>query len=274
MESTTVTDAAAWEDIDLLLTSLASRLLPGMTNAETVELFLSVEPPDSRVFIDGRLITDPAASITITRGTHVITAFADGYAGSEKSAEFDGSDRYSIAITLEKMQTQEYTFTTSIDPSRIFINGKLIGDTPAQVFLPRLPAIGEAINEDITTYFVFDPSTGPIVSDTSIPLHIQSNRTATNERIERQRKILYWSLGALYIALPVSMLSYGATLNRTLAIEDGRLPYDSATAAELERWQNINTVSQAISIGLGVNFVVQLVRYLIAADQTLPETSD
>lgn len=271
MDQITVSAASSYDELDYLVSTLASRILPGITNTSTVILTLTVEPPESRVFIDGKLVAGESERLTLTEGPHTITASAEGFRNGIKTADFIGAKKFAVAISLEKEYEFPFAFTTSINPSRLYINNRYFGEAPCTIMLPPIPAIGEAVNDGITTYFVFMPPNDPGHPETDLPLEIASNRIDTEKRIEKQRSILYWSIGALYISLPVSMLSYGQALNRYLAMEDGRLSSSGSAMREYNTWTRISNVSQAVSIGLGVNVAIQLFRYLVAADQTLPK---
>ena len=112
-----------------------------------------------------------------------------------------------------------------------------------------------------------------IAGQESPRLTILDNKKETGKRIERQRNILYWSLGLLYISLPVSMLSYGIAENKYRAWEEGKFGDDDAMADEVNTWSRVANVSKWVSVGLGANFAFQLVRYILAANQTVPKTA-
>ena len=62
---------------------------------------------------------------------------------------------------------------------------------------PGKTLIGEALLGDARTYFIYDHS-----KSTRDRFVIPVNRVNTEKRIERQRKVLYWSLGLLYCSYP------------------------------------------------------------------------
>jgi hypothetical protein len=123
---------------------------------------------------------------------------------------------------------------------------------------------------DVKTFFVFDPAA---IDGDGRPLLIEENEINTERRIETRRRALYWSLGLLYLSLPVSMISSGIYGNKARAYNEGKLAHDQATLDDIETWGRVSDVSGAISIGLGINLAIQLVRYIMAADQVMPKTA-
>jgi hypothetical protein len=67
------------------------------------------------------------------------------------------------------------------------------------------------------------------------------------------------------------MISRGVATNKMQAYDDGRIDPTPDNIEEINNWVMVSDVSRGVSIALGVNFLFQLVRYLIAADQTIPK---
>lgn len=86
---------------------------------------------------------------------------------------------------------------------------------------------------------------------------------------------MYASYAALMVSLPVLFYSIGEYTQYNngwvLAHNRGDLQNSDVLKAETEKWQTINTISIGVSSALAVNFVVQLVIYLVQANKVLPE---
>ena len=167
------------------------------------------------------------------------------------------------------METVTVAFETGSQGAAVYFNTRYFGTSSFTAELPARTLIGEAMLGDARTYFIFpqpeDPSSGPRT------MFIPVNRVNTENRIERQRKVLYWSLGLLYCSLPVSMISWGIATNKMQAYEDGRLAKTPDNIDDVNNWVMVSDISRGVSIALCVNFLFQLVRYIIAADQTIPK---
>lgn len=267
----TVSEAVPYEELETLTSLLVSRLLPGMANRLPVRLNITLEPDSSRLFIDGRLVLDTSVPITIFSGEHTLSASARGFVSVDRTARFEGRDSFNVRIQLEEEKTVSVTFDTKRMPADIFFHTKYLGETPEEVSLPSFPTIGEAVSGDVKTFFIFSPDV--LDKKESTRLIINDNKQETGKRIEKQRNILYWSLGLLYISLPVSMLSYGIAENKYRAWQDGKFADDGEIVDDINNWSRIANVSRWVSLGLGVNFAFQLVRYIMAANQTVPKTA-
>jgi hypothetical protein len=268
----TVSDAAPYDEVDMLVSTLSARLLPDITNRKTVRLQFTVTPATARVFIDDHPVSNIAAPLTVFSGKHTVTVSGAGYVTATKVTEFDSASLYDIRITLAKEETVTVQFDTPKIPGDLFINTKYFGETPQTITIPALPSIGEVVTGTVPTYFVFDP--GMLNPAGENRVMIKNHITATNVRIEKQRSLLYWSLGALYISLPFSMISYGIALDTYQAYLDGKLPNTNSVIAGVNNWNRVSQVTSAISIGLGINVAFQLVRYFLAAEQSTPQFAE
>ena len=82
---------------------------------------------------------------------------------------------------------------------------------------------------------------------------------------------MYWSLGAFYVSLPIFMILQGLTADMASAAADSRLGSDTTVRNKYRALFISTAVMQGITIGLGINYVVQLGLYLHAADQSIPK---
>lgn len=267
----TVSDAASYDDIENLVETLTTRLLPEISKRRPIDITIEVIPETARVFVDGRLIQDYTQAVTVFSGEHTISVSASGYVPANKTALFD-IDRYRVKITLEKESMVTVAFDTQKMNSGLFLHTQYFGDSPQTVSIPAIQTIGEVVTDGITTWFIFNPD--KLDTATDIRMTVKPNKMATEKRIERQRSMLYWSIGALYLSLPVSFLTYGISSDKNQAYLDGRLEDTAGVRSDLNAWSRASTVSRGISLGLGINLVVQIVRYLIAADQATPQYAE
>lgn len=265
-----VAETAPYDDMQSVIGALSARLVPVLTNRRPVTLSFSLEPKDASLFIDGRLIEDPGEPVTVFSGQHTISASASGHLSSVRTADFGLLKEHAVTVRLTPVKTVSVAFETKRPGQSLFFHTSYYGQTPASIDLPAFPTIGEAVFGDVKTFFVFDPAA---IDGDGRPLLIEENEINTERRIETRRRALYWSLGLLYLSLPVSMISSGIYGNKARAYNEGKLAHDQATLDDIETWGRVSDVSGAISIGLGINLAIQLVRYIMAADQVMPKTA-
>ena len=84
--------------------------------------------------------------------------------------------------------------------------------------------------------------------------------------IEKKRKIMYNSYAALIVSLPASFILLGKYVDEYNSWARG-----NNTADDLQKWNVARYAAAGVSIGLGVNFLVQLGIYLHSVNAVLPE---
>jgi hypothetical protein len=86
---------------------------------------------------------------------------------------------------------------------------------------------------------------------------------------------MYASYAAMMISLPVLFYSIGEYTQYNngwiLAYNRQDFAQSDLLAKDAEKWKTIQNVCIGVSAGLTVNFVVQLVIYLVQANKVLPE---
>lgn len=273
----TVSEAAPYDEIGDLIERLAARLIPEIANQNKVVINLNVTPPDARVFIDNRLVTDLALPVTVFAGTHSISVTAPGFVTASRTADFGDRTDWKVSITLVPEAVAPVTLDADSHPAQAFFGAGIQGELPLTATLPGRAQIGEAVTAAGTTWFVLDPSSRKDGGDggtETLELTIDTNRKNSKTRIAKQRSVLYWSLGALYLSLPASMLSGGIYTSKYAAWQDGTLADTEAARQDILTWSRVSNVTTGISIGLGVNLAFQIARYFIAADQVVPKSAE
>lgn len=262
-----VSSASRYEDFENAVDLLVMQLLPILANRNPVELILTIKPENSRVFIDERLVDDATKPLFLYSGEHHIRCDAPGFESAQMLYDFSEKKRYSVSIDLNKEKRTDVSFNSDLFPTTLFLRGDTVASDQELFQSPLGTHIGEIISEDVTTWFVLDVPEG----DSFERVTIQKNKVNTQKRIEGQRRLFYNSLGALYISLPVTLLLKGKSENMTRAFMDYRLEQTQEMVNTINSWTSASMISQGISITLGINVVIQLVRYFIAAEQAVPE---
>ncbi len=266
IESRSIIAAASYDSIDELVKSVALELMPEIMRMPTASLTFALNPADALVSMNGKALFDLAGTHTVPAGKHLFTISAAGYQNAELETELAPDGAYLLRCELLNRSTAEVTISTTEGEAAVYYNAADYALTPVTLTVPSLPTIGELKGEGGTTYFIIDPSRGR-------SLAVRQNLVDTSERIEKQRRVLYNSLGALYASLPVSMLTYGIRTNKLDAYQSGRMANTSENYNSVVAWNNASLVTQGISLALGINLCIQITRYLLAAEQAVPQTA-
>lgn len=267
--ATTVTEAAPYDEMDALVTTIAARLLPVLSQKTPVSIAIKVIPETSVVFLDELQMYDMSAPILVFSGEHSLSVSCDGYRTAMRTYDFTGAAAYDVEITLVKEPVVSVAFATESGTGSLYLHTQPIGETPLDAELPAIRTIGETEDGAIQTFFVFDPDLA--ADGSSLDARILTNGVSTKTAIESARSRFYWSLGALYLSLPVFMLSRGIARDKYMAYQDGKIPANQANADEINGLLRFSSASGYVSVGLGLNVAFQLFRYIRAAEQAIPK---
>ena len=86
--------------------------------------------------------------------------------------------------------------------------------------------------------------------------------------IDKRRKIMYGAYSAFILSLIPTFYTYGNYQNYVNLYKNNQADYEMA-----EKWQTATNVTRFITIGCGVFWGYELVRYLIAANSVLPQNA-
>ncbi len=261
--------AGHYDDLEDAVEFLALSLLSQVSNREPVLLYISANPKTATVSVDGVMVHNIDEPVAVFAGAHTIEASAQGYASSVLTKDFTESDEFSVDISLLPIASVNVAFDAGEQATSLFLRTKYFGETPQEVELPAIPQIGEVVYGDVQTFFIFNPNE-EIASGGAVRAAVSPDAQTAEKRISRQRKILYWSLGALYLALPAAFLLTGEANARTIAYNEGRI----TDAESIKPWTIAGNVSVGVCIALGVNLVVQAIIYLVRANQVIPRQAE
>lgn len=259
------------QEADLITTSIANQIVPAITNAMPVLLDINIFPDElvheSMIYIDEILQTSNTDSILVESGVHNIQIVCEGLKTVETSYYFEGNKNYNIDVTLEK-EVNGYLQINLVKPllGDLLVNGEYadkIDEKKSQMKINGKVILGEFLSENGETAFFYIPQN--LVLDSNM-INIKPKPYDREKNIDKRRKWMYASYTLLMVSLIPTFYTYGNLVNEAKLYNDGLVNYSDAI--ELQKRSNI---FQGISIGCGVFFAFELVRYIIAANAVLPQ---
>lgn len=259
------------QEADLITTSIANQIVPAITNAMPVLLDINIFPDElvheSMIYIDEILQTSNTDSILVESGVHDIQIVCEGFKTVETSYYFEGNKNYNIDVTLEK-EVNGYLQINLVKPllGDLLVNGEYadkIDEKKSQMKINGKVILGEFLSENGETAFFYIPQN--LVLDSNM-INIKPKPYDREKNIDKRRKWMYASYTLLMVSLIPTFYTYGNLVNEAKLYNDGLVNYSDAI--ELQKRSNI---FQGISIGCGVFFAFELVRYIIAANAVLPQ---
>ena len=259
------------QEADLITTSIANQIVPAITNAMPVLLDVNIFPDElvheSMIYIDEILQTSNTDSILVESGVHNIQIVCEGFKTVETSYYFEGNKNYNIDVTLEK-EVNGYLQINLVKPllGDLLVNGEYadkIDEKKSQMKINGKVILGEFLSENGETAFFYIPQN--LVLDSNM-INIKPKPYDREKNIDKRRKWMYASYTLLMVSLIPTFYTYGNLVNEAKLYNDGLVNYSDAI--ELQKRSNI---FRGISIGCGVFFAFELVRYIIAANAVLPQ---
>lgn len=265
-------EAGPYQSIETIARSLAAQIMTVVKNTQPAKVALTVEPENAEVYLDGESLQAGKTPFYIYEGSHRLEALAAGYDAAGKTIEAKAGESYLLKIKLKKENVISVGFRFIQPDADVFLHTQYFAGTPFQTDIPagKNTAISFSYG-DVKTYVVLRPYDFTQQGQTTYQLQAELNKENTKNLIDRRRNTLYWSLGAFYVALPIFMILQGLTADMASAMSDSRLGSDAATQSKYRALFISTAVMQGITIGLGINYAVQLGLYLYAADQSIPK---
>ena len=285
---TTVSEVGTIDELDFIAESLGQQLIPSLTNSMPISLKVTINPPQAassaQMYIDGNLIQNLNNEVNLDSGVHFIQFSASNYKSAETSYFFTGNRKYLIEVNLKELvQGQMYLTTEAPDNKNNFLS--IIGglfepdlekenvsfyangiqteenDGKAKIQINGDLILGQFVSENGESGFYY------IMPDQSISeqlLYVKPEVFNRNDYIEKHRRRMYTAYSGLVVSLIPYFVTKGQYQNHLAAREN-----DKAFI-----WNISNKVAAGISIGCGIWFVYEMVRYFMAADSVIPQKAE
>jgi hypothetical protein len=268
----TVTDVSNISDMRSLAVSIARQLTPKITNSMPVELAFDIKPAQAAgaivLTVDDVVYKRLPDHLIVESGVHTILLSSPGFRQVSTSYAFRGSRKFNIAVEMEP-DNQGKILIRLKKPliGTMYGNGAKVGAVDeaypaAKMKINNQPVLGQFIAENGESAFFYVPL-DLIQNDATLMVNVRP--FDRSKYIDVRRRWMYGSYSALIISLMATFYSYGTFYADSIAYNRGYVDYDTAVG-----WQKASRICTGISIGCGVVFVYELIRYFVAADKVLP----
>ena len=274
-------------EVEFIANSIMNQFLSSIINENLVETDILIFPQEAGdkavVFIEDLVLRGKSVSTKFTPGQHSIRVESPGYETIYFSHNYLAGQNKTISINMKKIETVETYFTvqgknneSQFDlSSEIYLNSLFLGNNPVSVLISDKTYIGEIVsneNEDNYSFFILKNgfNSTNIKSENkenfvALQVDVPEAKENLSKRIDKSRKRMYWSYGGLILTLPLYYFSKGTY---ELCLENSSI----VSSSSLQTWKTASDVTKYISIGAGVNFLAQLILYLVDANKVVPKT--
>lgn len=258
------------DDLEFITSSLANQIVPSLTNSMPVKVIVRIDPPElqniTRIYIDDVLFNS-SESFILESGVHNVQFVADNYQTVGTDYYFEGNTQYSIDVKLTEKKDGQITLAL-VKPvfGDIFANGQPVEketNRKSKISINENEILGEFLSEDGQNAFFYIPQK-QLLEDNFVS--INPKPYDREKYIDTRRKWMYGSYSLLIVSLIPTFISAGELNNAVKLYNDGIWDYNKA-----KPYENTANICSAISIGCGVLFVFELIRYFYAANSVLPQ---
>lgn len=265
-----VNEIGSINELDFICSSLATQIIPVLTNSMPVDIKITINPVEAqqnvRIYFDDILFQN-AESFVLQSGVHNVQFVSDGFKTASTNYYFEGNTQYLIEVNLEEKKEGNLTVGL-VKPvlGEIFANGEAAAQQTGRKSSIKINGnniLGEFISEDGENAFFYVPE--KMVFENNF-VSINPKTFDREKYIDTRRRWMYGSYSLLILSLIPTFITTGELQNTAKLYTNGLETYEKAQ--QIQTWNNIFC---GISIGCGVLFVFEIVRYFITANSVLPQ---
>ncbi|MCM1321034.1 MAG: hypothetical protein NC176_02810 [Treponema brennaborense] len=264
----TVTDAGTMANAESIAKNLASRLAETLYNAPPVCIHVQIEPADADAAtnVGGQVFRGCEAAAEIQSGIHTLRIGAPGFKTVSFSYDFSGSRDFFVSVRLRpELQMPAFIRSTDGTVGALYLNSLYLGSVPAEIVINNSRYIGEIVTENgAATYFLLNP---PQETSEALLYSVRPFQEDISELIERSRRKLYTSYGAVLISLPFLFYSLGQYESKVNARRTGT----SIPLEDIDSAKTAIVISGCVTAACLSFMVYRLFRYVQAAGKVLPQ---
>lgn len=258
------------DDLEFIASSLANQIVPSLTNSMPVKVNVKINPEElqnnTKIYIDDVLFKS-SESFILESGVHNIQFVAENFQTVGTDYYFEGNTQYLIEVNLKEKQDGQITLAL-VKPvfGDIFANGQGVEketNRKSRILINGNEILGQFLSEDGETAFFYIPQKQ--LTENNF-VSINPKPFDREKYIDSRRKWMYGSYSLLIVSLIPTFISLGDFQNVVELYQTGKMSYVDA-----KKVQDRTNICSAISIGCGVFFVFELIRYFYAANSVLPQ---
>ncbi|WP_407400365.1 hypothetical protein [Treponema sp.] len=275
----TITEVGKVRECGKVAANVASYFCPLITNHMGVEVFFEVQPAEivdrTHVTVDGIYYDKVPDRLILDAGKHTVKVECQDYHTRMISYEFIGAEKFLVSADMVK-QTKADVSVALVKPEegKIYADGKFAGEILSDSYFGKFTSTGEPIighfmakRKDVSgekaSFFYYVPES--IQTDDAV-LTVNSKAIDHASYIDRRRIWTYRAYTLLILSMPFT-LYYTGQYNSSVYAYNARSFNDLDEIYRLQKAKNICLGVTAVCTGF---FVIELVRYLIAANSVLP----
>lgn len=264
-----ITEIGTISNIETIAKNIAYRLIPKIENSIPCDITIKFTDEslrkDAILTVDSTVYNPVPEKLILSSGVHNLSFECQGYRRESFSYGFGYEKKYLIEIEfVEGKSLETAVVLKNAVMGNIFYNGMQAQDNVVSVKINNAGVLGYYYTQNENTIYFMIPK-NQVVDGNAVELNISD--MDIGENIEKRRKMMYISYSALICSLPFLFYSYSnySSMYNAMALGNTNLNMN-----EFKQYQIMSYVGIGVSVGIGVWFAVELVRYLMSANKALP----
>lgn len=260
------------DELGSIAASIAGQLTPAVVDSIPIELSFEVLPKQALeslvVGIDDVVFRNIPKNFPLNAGIHTLRFSADGYESVSTSFMFRGSQKFHVQVQLNKKSDKTISLVTKKPLlGNIVADGIDFGEVSpqnrfSQITVNNHHILGQFIDTDGNPAAFFIEQ--KLLSEELLQIDVKP--FDRSKYIDTRRRWMYGAYTSLIISLIPKFYVYGNYYANAMAYRNS----DAISYEQALKWQNADYITTGISVGCGVFFVYELIRYLVAANTVLP----
>lgn len=272
----TASEIGTLDDTEFMAHSIARQIMPFITNSLPVELNILVETSDEkiipRVTIDEVMYSPIPEKISLQSGVHTLQFEGKNQKTCSTSYYFEGNTIYNISVKMEESVKNDIMISLVNNyPGTLYANSSAVEMNKygqGEIQINGNIILGEFIGENEGEGAFYYIPENKIVSGQNYNLKIKPINSS--DFIEQRRRSMYTSYSILVTSLIPFYYCKGQSVAYTNANSSNALTGNQLKTAN--GWILASNISTGITVGCGLWFIYELVRYFMAANSALPVT--
>ena len=264
-------DVGSMDELRSLCARLSGQITPKISDSMPIELKLNVSPAEALenlvVTVDDVVYTDKPELLVVSSGVHFLQFSSKGYDTEATSFNFAGNKEFLISVDMKKKSagSLKIAFTKPVEGD-LFALGEFRGKIDAEnrfssISVNNRPVLGHFVS---TNGFPSDFIVDRALLEEDAVLSVKPTDFDKGKYIDNRRIWMYRAYSSLIISLMPTFYVLGNYKN-------GSTGYSFLSGADEKAFLTASRyITAGISIGCGAWFMTELVRYLMAANKTLP----
>lgn len=299
----TVTEVGSLKNCSEVVKNLVSYFGPLITNNTPVDLFFEIKPEEikekAKITLDGIYFDKVPEKISIDAGVHTIKVECEGYYSRMIKYDFNDYSEFVIQADMIEEKISHGTITMSNPvPGTVYAEGKFVSDIAfdsagGPVEMKGEPIIGqfrsvekgkktvvETVKDkngnekeveketvgDNLSFFYYIPER---LQMDDVNLAVRGKPLDHASYIDKRRIWTYRAYTLLVLSMPFTLFTMGQ-YNAAVRAYNNRSLND---LTEVNKWAQVKDIAFGVTMVCTTLFVVELVRYLVAANSVLPQNA-